>query len=65
MPNDVAYLIDRIRTGEHKPQVYGTQWNVPVEDPAHVDQRRASVGLGPLAVYEAPLKQMYQPQTKP
>ena len=65
MPNDAAYLIDRICTGEHKPQVYGTQWNVPIADAAHVDKRRASVGLGPLAVYEAPLKQMYQPQTKP
>ena len=65
MPSDSAYLTDRILVGEHKPQVYGTQGNVPIEDVAHVDQRRASVGLGPLAVYEAQLKQIYQPQTKP
>lgn len=62
MLNDAAYLTDRILWGEHKPQVYGTQWHTPIEDPAHVDQRRASVGLGPLAAYQAQLKQMYQPK---
>jgi ketosteroid isomerase-like protein len=59
MPSDVAYLTDRILWGEHKPQIYGTQWNVPIADPAHVDARRAAVGLAPLAVYEAQLKQIY------
>ncbi len=64
MPNDAAYLTDRILWGEHQPQIYGTQRNAPIEDPAHVDQRRASVGLGPLAAYQQELKQIYQPQTK-
>ncbi len=62
MPNDAAYLIDRVCTGEHKPQVYGTQWNVPIENPAHVDERRASVGLGPLAEYQKMLNPIYQPK---
>lgn len=52
-----AYLVDRIRFNEGRPQVYGTvlDWNAAgeldceVEDPGHVDQRRAAVGLPPLA----------------
>jgi hypothetical protein len=52
-----AYLLDRIRTLEGRPQRYGTQrdWDaggalspLPLEDPAGVDARRAAVGLGPL-----------------
>ncbi len=64
MPSDAAYLTDRILMHEHKPQLYGTQWHVPIADLAHVDQRRASVGLCSLAVYEAQLKQLYQPNVK-
>jgi hypothetical protein len=54
----VAYLEDRIRFFEGKPQLYGTQfdWDAngelsphPIEDLSGVDQRRASVGLAPLA----------------
>jgi hypothetical protein len=56
---DVAYLTDRVYLAEGKPQVYGTQfWTVdgelsprPIEDEANVDQRRAKVGLEPIAVY--------------
>jgi hypothetical protein len=53
-----AMLEDRIRTLEGRAQRYGTQvdWDesgelspLPLEDPAHVDARRRSVGLGPLA----------------
>jgi len=62
MPSDAAYLVDRICTGEHKTQVYGTQWNVPIENPAHVDERRASVGLGSLAEYQKLLNPIYQPK---
>jgi hypothetical protein len=52
-----ALLEDRIRTLEGKPQRYGTQldWDesgqlspLPVEDPPGVDERRRTVGLGPL-----------------
>jgi len=54
-----AYLEDRIRALEGRPQRYGTQldWDEagemslwpPVEDPERVDARRAEVGLPPLA----------------
>jgi hypothetical protein len=52
-----AMLLDRIRTFEGKPQVYGTQFDwdeeggmspLPIEDREGVDERRASVGLSPL-----------------
>jgi predicted nucleic acid-binding Zn ribbon protein len=49
----VAFLTDRIRFNEDKPQVYGTvlDWDengelsCVVEDPAHLDARRRAVGL--------------------
>ena len=51
----VAFLTDRIRFNENKPQVYGTvlDWNekgdlsCEVEDPANLDARRKEVGLAP------------------
>jgi hypothetical protein len=52
-----AMLEDRIRTLEGRLQRYGTQldWDaqgvlnpLPIEDPAGLDARRRSVGLGPL-----------------
>ena len=56
---DLAYLTDRVRVAEDKPQVYGTQMKfiegklgpAPIEDEANVDKRRAAVGLEPLADY--------------
>lgn len=65
MPSDVAYLTDRLRVNAGQPQVYGTQGDAPTEDAAQVDQRRASVGLGPLAEYRRQLKQIYKPTPKP
>lgn len=53
-----AYVLDRIRFFEGKPQVYGTQYDWdeegfsklwPVEDPERVNEKRKSVGLPPLA----------------
>ncbi len=53
-----AYLEDRVRFFEGRPQVYGTQYEwgedgqlgpYPVEDMEDVDERRRSVGLWPLA----------------
>jgi hypothetical protein len=57
-PQHPAYLLDRIRMYEGKPQIYGTQfmpneegdwapWKI--EDPLNVDERRAAIGLRPLA----------------
>jgi hypothetical protein len=53
---DVAFLTDRILVAEGRPQRYGTQFGAdeqgrrtlkPVEDPANLDKRRASMGLEP------------------
>ncbi len=64
----VATTIDRIRVREGKPQVYGTQFKessgqmVPetIEDEQHVDERRAKVGLQPLAEYQKLMEQFYE-----
>lgn len=52
---NAAYLTDRVRIKEGRPQVYGTQFNgpdpFPIEDHKHVDERRAAIGLEPLAEY--------------
>ncbi|MCI0490764.1 MAG: hypothetical protein L0229_29570 [Blastocatellia bacterium] len=61
---DLAYLTDRVRVAEGKPQVYGTQMTIidgkydpaPIEDEANVDKRRAAVGLEPLADYVKRMK---------
>lgn len=55
----LAYLTDRVRMREGRPQLYGTQYRmmegepVPheIEDAANVDARRAAVGLEPLKAY--------------
>lgn len=55
---DTAYLSDRIAVFEGRAQIFGTQFDwdaagelspAPIADPEHVDERRASVGLPPLA----------------
>jgi hypothetical protein len=63
---DLAYLVDRVAVGEGRPQVYGTQFTAelapqPIEDEAHVDERRASVGLAPFAEYRAFMLAKYGP----
>jgi hypothetical protein len=67
-PGNLAYLEDRVRVAEGKPQRYGTQWEMtqdgqwrprtPIEDEAHVDERRAESGLQPLAEYLEELKSL-------
>ena len=56
-PAQAAYLEDKIRFWERRPQRYGTQfdWDADgrmspwvLEDPERVDEYRAAVGLGPL-----------------
>lgn len=55
-----AMLTDRVlMLHEHRPQRYGSQLNdvrgkyepAPIEDAAHVDERRDAVGMAPLADY--------------
>lgn len=59
--SSLALLEDRVALGEGKKQTYGSQigmnqaknitYVLPLIDPDHVDERRATVGLGPLADY--------------
>lgn len=70
---DLAYLTDRVLVGEGKPQRYGTQFTEedgvmvpqPIEDEAHVDARRASVGLGTLAEYATQMERTYSKPASP
>ena len=64
-PGNLAYLTDRIAMGAGEPQTYGTQIGcgedgpapaTPIADEAAVDERRAEVGLPPLADYYAELE---------
>ena len=63
-PANLAYLEDRVRVADERPQLYGTQFTVtdgdfvpcPIEDPQRLDERRAAAGLEPFAVYEAQIK---------
>jgi hypothetical protein len=57
-PLDAAYLSDRIAIFEGREQTFGTQFDwdangqlspAPVRDPEMLDERRASVGLPPMA----------------
>jgi hypothetical protein len=65
-----AYLTDRVLLHEGKPQEYGTQAIArdgrfeprKLRDPDHVDQRRASVGLGSLAEYLARMAEHHAPE---
>jgi hypothetical protein len=65
-----AYLTDRVLLHEGRPQEYGTQAIAregrfepkKLRDPEHVDQRRASVGLGPLAEYLARMAEHHRPE---
>lgn len=58
-PLRYAKMKDRLLVEEGKMQLYGTQMKFenmtrvpyPILDPEHVDQRRAKIGLGPLAPY--------------
>jgi hypothetical protein len=65
----LALLLDRVRTADGRPQLYGSQlvraddgdgiepW--PIDDAALVDRRRAAVGLGPLDEYVRAMRERY------
>jgi hypothetical protein len=65
---NVAYLKDRVLMMNGKPQIYGTQFQgsgkdmhvYSIEDAEHVDERRASVGLGKFSENEARLQELYK-----
>ena len=58
---NLAFLEDRVALREGKNQIYGTQlfenlktnkhYVLPLEDPYHVDERRARMGLEPMSSY--------------
>ena len=65
----LALTIDRDLMYHHRPQVYGSQGQVDkdghfvlfdVQDPARLDERRAEVGLGPIADYKALIEKDYR-----
>ncbi len=65
-----AYLFDRVNLNTGKLQLYGTQAQLnadstkyimaPCEDPEHVNERRKSVGLGPIEPYLESLNKDYK-----
>ncbi|TGE27697.1 DUF6624 domain-containing protein [Hymenobacter metallicola] len=67
----LALVEDRILTYQNKPQLYGSQLRsnpttgkmefFPIDDEAHVDERRARMGLGPLAEYAQSFGLDYKP----
>ncbi len=73
--NWLALLEDRVLVGEGKKQLFGTQLRgqkdveglqlEPIEDESNVDERRAKMGLGPLADYLKRFGIEYRKPTKP
>lgn len=65
-PANIAYLKDRVLMMNGKPQIYGTQYKgkdlqlYPIEDPEHVEERRAHMGLNTLAEDEAELRVLHK-----
>ncbi|MCI0434172.1 MAG: hypothetical protein L0271_11135 [Gemmatimonadetes bacterium] len=65
--SDAAMLEDRVLTEDGKPQRYGTQFRIldgvlvpyPIAEPETLEQRRAEVGLMPMADYVKLLEQTY------
>jgi len=65
----LALMIDRDLVNRHQPQVYGSQGKIvdghfvldAVQDEAHLDERRAGIGLGPIADYKALIETDYRP----
>ena len=67
MRADFALLTDRVRLARHEKQIYGSQFRArgghwvlrPVEDPAHLDARRARMNLMPMASYRCVINASY------
>jgi hypothetical protein len=69
---DLALLEDRVNLVEGRKQVYGSQVDIrdgvtlrDVKDPDHLDERRKSVGLGPICEYLAQFVAQGGPVTWP
>jgi hypothetical protein len=66
-PRQLAYLTDRCLTYQGRPQLYGTQYHDPGDGRglrmwpvADLDARRAEVGPGPHADYDATIRASHQ-----
>lgn len=65
--SSIAGIVDKVLVSEGKPQRYGTQFRwangrgemLPVEDPEHLEQRRAQYLLPPMAEYKKMLADLY------
>lgn len=73
LKNEYALLFDRVRIGQHKKQLYGTQFTTmdgrlfmqPTDDVAHLDARRADMNLMPISDYRCYMGVMYRLQPEP
>ncbi len=71
--SQVAYLTDRVAVQAGRPQRYGSQFKIrdgvivfdPIEDSATVDERRAALGLAPLAEYARQADSIFAPRVEP
>ncbi|HUO87083.1 MAG TPA: DUF6624 domain-containing protein [Thermoanaerobaculia bacterium] len=69
----VALTVDRVRVRRGEPQLYGSQFRevdgemvpYPIVEPERVDERRATVGLPPLAEYAEALRAVYARRPEP
>jgi len=67
-PDAIATLTDQVRLAQGRPQLYGTSFKIspyalepePIEDEAHVEERRRAVGLPPMADYACVLRVAYR-----
>ena len=65
--SQIALIVDKVLVSEGKPQRFGSQFDfahgrgkmLPVEDPEHLDERRAQYLLPPMAEYKKMLAEMY------
>lgn len=69
----LTFLTDRVRVLAGRPQLYGTQFNIGtnglrayvVEDPEHLDVRRAKMGLSPFDAFDKLVRGFYPPPDPP
>jgi hypothetical protein len=58
----LAYLEDRVLVNAGQEQIFGTQYHeteiAPIRQPEMVDERRAAVGLPPLAEYDRQMREL-------
>jgi len=65
---NIALFEDRVRMNTGRPQLYGSQFSMsegkfgplPIEDEAHLEERRAAVGLEPFEEYSREMREMYE-----